>query len=77
MPPSTANSVINKLNGNPYGFSIVLEHGKLADTALAEDVISAHLARFAAATAAVAAGRAPSPVSNIRKPPPTAAEVFS
>ncbi|WP_424465857.1 flavodoxin family protein [Pseudoclavibacter helvolus] len=77
VPPSTANPVINKLNGNPYGLSFVLEHGKLADAALAEEAISAHLARFAAVTAAIAAGRAPSPASSIRKPPPTAAEVFS
>lgn len=77
VPPSTANPIINKINGNPYGLSFVLEHGKLADRKVAEEAIGAHLARFAAVTAAIATlSERPAP-SGQRKPPPTAADVFS
>lgn len=85
VPPSTASSTINKLDGNPYGLSFVLAHGTLPDEEIANEVLSAHLDRFVAVTEAVAtlrahAGHVTSPGATSprppKNPPPTAAEVF-
>lgn len=54
VPPSTANPEINTQNGNPYGLSFVLEHGKIADLERAAEVIEAHLDRFVEVTDATA-----------------------
>lgn len=53
VAPSTANAELNKLDGNPYGLSFVLEHGKLADAAATHAVLTAHLRRFIAVTDAL------------------------
>lgn len=57
VPPSTANPVLNKLDGNPYGLSFVLSHGKLPDADVAAQVLAEHLTRFVAVTEALAAVR--------------------
>jgi NAD(P)H dehydrogenase (quinone) len=72
VPPGTANTVINRLDGNPYGLSFVLEHGRIVDVDVATEVLGAHLGRFAAVTDAVATLRRPA----ARLAPPTAAEVL-
>ncbi|MCF8610508.1 NAD(P)H-dependent oxidoreductase [Gordonia sp. HY285] len=81
VPPSTADPTMNKLDGNPYGLSFVLEHGKIPDADTAAEVLSAHLTRFVAVTEALAPLRSadksavpPVPPKNI---PPSAADVFS
>ena len=50
VPPSTANTRINRLDGNPYGLSFVLSDGKLPDTAAAETLLRTHLERFVTVT---------------------------
>lgn len=72
VPPSTANPTINTLDGNPYGLSFVLEHGRIRDTEVAAEVLGEHLRRFVAVTEAVAALR-PRPAHHR---PATAADVL-
>lgn len=81
VPPSTANATINQLNGNPYGLSFVLDHGKLPDADVAAQVLAEHLGRFVTVTEATASvrGTPDSPESAVAAPahtPPTAAQVF-
>lgn len=82
VPPSTASAVINKLDGNPYGLSFVLAHGKIADTDVAAEVLAEHLGRFVSVTDALTGLRSPEQApteSQIAQPkgtPPTAADVF-
>lgn len=78
VPPSTANPVINKLDGNPYGLSFVLSHGKLADAGVAKEVLETHFARFVAVTDALVPLRAATAPTEPSSPPgpPTAAAVF-
>lgn len=52
VPPSTANADINTLDGNPFGLSFVLEHGKLTSVDNVQIALTAHLTRFVAVTAA-------------------------
>ena len=82
VPPSTASATMNKLDGNPYGLSFVLEHGRLPDEGVAAEVLGEHLTRFVVVTDAVSSLRTPNdpPVVNERSAghtPPTAADVFS
>lgn len=58
VTPSTANAELNELNGNPFGLSFVLHHGKLPDAATTQHVLAIHFARFVAVTQAVAVLRA-------------------
>ncbi|MFM9378791.1 hypothetical protein, partial [Gordonia sp. VNK21] len=79
VPPSTASATMNKLDGNPYGLSFVLAHGKIADTAVAAEVLSEHLSRFVAITDALAPVRAVGGSASPDQPghqPPRAADVF-
>lgn len=83
VPPSTTNETINRLDGNPYGLSFVLVHGRLPDVDVAKEVLAAHLTRFVAVTDAVAPLRAATPPapasagsSATPHTPPTAADVF-
>jgi NAD(P)H dehydrogenase (quinone) len=79
VPPSTAYSEINKVNGNPYGLSFVLTNGRVADAKATESVLRAHLARFVTITDALAAirmGRQPAHRAETGTPQ-RAADVFS
>jgi len=79
VPPSTASATMNKLDGNPYGLSFVLAHGKIADTAVAAEVLGEHLSRFVAITDALAPVRAVGGSASPEQPghqPPRAADVF-
>lgn len=58
VPPSGADAAINHLNGNPWGLSFGLRHGRLGDRESAAAVLQAHLRRFAAVTDVMAAARA-------------------
>lgn len=79
VPPSTASATMNKLDGNPYGLSFVLAHGKIPDPAVAVEVLDEHLTRFVAVTDAVApllgGTAAPSPKQPGHQPP-RASDVF-
>lgn len=83
VPPSTANTTVNKLDGNPYGLSFVLEHGRLADSAIAAEVLGEHLTRFVTVTQALSglrSGGDSASTSQLKQPkttPQTAADVFS
>lgn len=77
VPPSTANSTINKLDGNPFGLSFVLRHGKIPDTEVAAEVLAEFFSRFVAVTdalvplrsdAAATAGDTAETDSGVRKP---------
>ena len=58
VPPSTADPTINKLDGNPFGLSFVLSHGRLPDSEVAAEVLSEYFRRFTAVTEALAPLRA-------------------
>lgn len=57
VPPSGADAAINHQNGNPWGLSFGLRHGRIADRESASAVLQAHLRRFAAVTEVMAAAR--------------------
>lgn len=57
VPPSGADAVINHLNGNPWGLSFTLHHGRVDNRAAAEKAVRSHLTRFVAVTDALAATR--------------------
>ncbi|MFB8387591.1 flavodoxin family protein [Microbacterium sp. NPDC055910] len=76
VPPSTANDTINKLDGNPYGLSFVLAHGKIPDVDTAKEVLAEHLGRFVAVTDAVAPLRAGAAAPAAGNRPPTAADAL-
>lgn len=57
VPPSGADAAINHQNGNPWGLSFGLRHGRIADHESASAVLQAHLRRFAAVTEVMAAAR--------------------
>lgn len=54
VPPSTADSTINALGGNPYGLSFVLERGKVSSPESVVWLLEAYFARFIAVTKATA-----------------------
>ena len=58
VPPSTADPTINKLDGNPFGLSFVLSHGRLPDSEVAAEVLREYFRRFTAVTEALAPLRA-------------------
>ena len=62
VPPSGADAAVNHLNGNPWGLSFTLRHGRVDGRQAAERVLSSHLTRFVAVTDALAATR------NSRRP---------
>ena len=53
VTPSTANPDLNRLNGNPFGLSFVLQHGKIADVDVVTQVLKIHFKRFVAVTEAL------------------------
>ncbi|WP_273729415.1 flavodoxin family protein [Brucella gallinifaecis] len=53
VTPSTANPDLNRLNGNPFGLSFVLQHGKIADVEVVTQVLKIHFKRFVAVTKAL------------------------
>lgn len=53
VTPSTANADINRLNGNPFGLSFVLQHGKIPDDEGVTEVLNIHFKRFVSVTAAL------------------------
>ncbi|MGU3575311.1 flavodoxin family protein [Brucellaceae bacterium C25G] len=55
VTPSTANSDLNRLNGNPFGLSFVLEHGKIANPEVVAEVLSIHFKRFVEVTSILSA----------------------
>lgn len=74
VSPSTANAELNTLDGNPYGLSFVLQHGKLADPDVARQIVRIHFTRFVAVTEALEGLRAPKPAAS---GPAMASDVFS
>lgn len=50
VAPSTANADLNTLDGNPWGLSFVLSHGKLGGASDIERLLDVHLSRFVAVT---------------------------
>lgn len=84
VPPSTANDTINRMNGNPYGLSFVLEHGKIPDPEATKQVLETYFKRFVAVTSATAQLRPiPSVAAHLAETqkqaagsPPTIAGVF-
>lgn len=54
VTPSTANADLNRLNGNPFGLSFVLQHGKISDIETTEEVMKVHFKRFVRITKAIA-----------------------
>lgn len=50
VPPSTANPSLNKLDGNPWGLSFVLEDGRLPGQVEMAEVLAPHMRRFVAVT---------------------------
>lgn len=74
VPPSTAFADLNASDGNPYGLSFVLDHGKLPEGPAVADALQVHLRRFVAVTEALAPLREAAPAAA--SGPATAAEVF-
>ena len=58
VPPSGADAALNHQNGNPWGLSFGLRHGRIADRQSAAAALQAHLRRFAAVTEVMTDGRA-------------------
>ncbi|GGM63129.1 NAD(P)H-dependent oxidoreductase [Dactylosporangium sucinum] len=58
VAPGTADEGLNVHNGNPYGLSFVLEHGRLPGSAETTGVLRRHLHRLVAVTDALAPLRA-------------------
>lgn len=46
ITPSTANSTLNQLNGNPFGLSFVLDHGKIPEIENTNKAIDIHFTRY-------------------------------